>query len=88
MPHFSEHKCPKCGEEMKQIDAKVDPHNSHRRVWDLGLTGSGVTTTTTTSGSGYPDMSASLSPECVDAKRINLIPCQCSKCGYKESYRE
>lgn len=88
MPSFSAHKCPKCRTQMEKTDNEIKHSKRYKRVWDLGLTGSGVTTTSTTSGSDYSDVSATLPPEALDTKMVSLIAYRCPKCKYEESYRE
>ena len=80
-------KCPKCPNEMIRIE-NDSQETSYRKVWDLGLTGSGTTTTATTSGSNYTDVSATQPPELIKAKAVQLIPYECPNCKYQESYRE
>ena len=80
-------KCPKCNNEMRRIETTAQ-ETPCRKVWDLGLTGSGTTTTTTTSGSVYKDVSATLPPELIKAKSVQLIPYECPNCKYRESHRE
>ena len=81
-------KCPKCDIEMKKMAKQPLKTDSPRKVWDLGLTGSGTTTTTTTSGSDYNDVTASLPPEHIESKSVTLVPYECPTCGFQESYRE
>ena len=80
-------KCPTCKIEMEKIEIN-DKEVRHRKVWDLGLTGSGTTTTATTSGSEYTDVSATQPPEQLKPKSVHLIPYKCPKCGFSDSYRE
>lgn len=88
MPGFLSHKCPKCDTEMVKEEDEIEQSVRHKKVWDLGLTGSGVTTSTTTSGSGYRNVTVTLPPECLSPRSIKLIPYRCPKCGHRESFRE
>ena len=81
-------KCPKCDIEMEKMEIQVQEKDRYRKVWDLGLTGSGTTTTATTSGTNYDNVTATLPPEQIKSKAITLIPYKCPKCGRQESYRE
>jgi predicted nucleic-acid-binding Zn-ribbon protein len=80
-------KCPKCNFDMIRIATNAQ-ETRYRKVWDLGLTGSGTTTTATTSGSDYKDVSATQPPELIKTKSVQLIAYECPNCKYRESYRE
>ena len=80
--------CPKCKTEMVKIEIDSQEDTRYRKVWDLGLTGSGTTTTATTSGPDYFDVSATQPPEKFKPTSVTLIPYKCLKCGHQDSYRE
>lgn len=84
MDQDKSHICIKCGEVMN----KCDRPQQYSKVWDLGITGSGVTTTTTTSGSRHEDLNASRIPAAVDTQKVELILYQCPNCEHKDSFPE
>lgn len=78
------HKCIKCGKEMNRCDRP----QHYGKIWDLGVTGAGVTISTSTSGSKFLNLNASRIPINVDYQKIELILYQCPKCKYKDSFPE
>jgi hypothetical protein len=84
----SKHKCPLCGGDMEEIKKiKLSKPISTPRVWDLGKTGSGVTTTSTSSDS-ISDVTATTLPAQPDFRTVDLVPYRCRKCGHQMSFRE
>jgi len=66
---------------MEKIEIKLQKNNRYRKVWDLGITGLGITERWITSKLDY-------FPEEENVRKVILIPYGCYKCGFKESYRE
>lgn len=89
MPNPATRKCPKCGKVMDRLDYEIE-QSEPQKVWDLGLTGSGTTVTSTTSGDRWFGVSGTsvLSPQDSKPKTIVLVPYECPNCHHKESYRE
>ena len=82
--------CPNCGRIMRKLPLP-NQTDRPRKVWDLGITGPGITGTDTTSSSGssyfgYSGFSGPSSPS--EPIQVLLVPYECPSCHHKESFRD
>ena len=94
--------CPQCGSEMARVSINGMKMPEHPpKIWDQGRTGRISTASTgtlteghtsnddytSTSGHG-PPYGPSQPPDEITGRPVTLVPYECSRCGYQESYRD